>query len=152
MKTLNAGTRAPDFHLPDQDGKVQELDQLLLRGPVVLFFFPTAGSGGCTREAVHFRDLATRFSEAGAHRVGISMDDVITMGAFAESELLDFPLLADTDGSVAEAYGVRRRFVTPVKRATFVIDEHQQVIEVIQSETNMTAHADRALEVLARLA
>jgi len=73
-------------------------------------------------------------------------------GAFAESELLDFPLLADTDGSVAEAYGVRRRFVTPVKRATFVIDEHQQVIEVIQSETNMTAHADRALEVLARLA
>jgi len=78
------------------------------------------------------------------------MDDVITMGAFAESELLDFPLLADTDGSVA--YGVRRRFVTPVKRATFVIDEHQQVIEVIQSETNMTAHADRALEALARLA
>ena len=152
MKTLNAGTRAPDFQLPDQDGKVQELGQLLLRGPVVLFFFPTAGLGGCTREAVHFRDLAIRFSEAGAHRVGISMDDVITMGAFAESQLLDFPLLADTDGSVAEAYGVRRRFVTPVKRATFVIDEHQQVIEVIQSETNMTAHADRALEVLARLA
>ena len=152
MKTLNAGTRAPDFQLPDQDGKIQERGQLLLRSPVVLFFFPTAGSGGCTREAVHFRDLATRFSEAGAHRVGISMDDVITMGAFAESELLDFPLLADTDGSVAQAYGVRRRFVTPVKRATFVIDEHQQVIEVIQSETNMTAHADRALEVLARLA
>src|SRR6476661_3401971 len=80
MKTLNAGTRAPDFQLPDQDGKVQELGQLLLRGPVVLFFFPTAGSGGCTREAAHFRDLAIRFSEAGAHRVGISMDDVITMG------------------------------------------------------------------------
>jgi len=43
MKTLNAGTRAPDFQLPDQDRKVQELGQLLLRGPVVLFFFPTAG-------------------------------------------------------------------------------------------------------------
>jgi peroxiredoxin Q/BCP len=152
MKRLTAGTRAPDFQLPDQDGKVQELGQLLLRGPVVLFFFPAAGSGGCTREAVYFRDLATRFAEAGAHRVGISMDDVLTMGTFAESELLDYPLLADTDGSVAEAYGVRRRFVTPVKRATFVIDEHQQVAEVIQSETNMTVHADRALEGLARLA
>jgi peroxiredoxin Q/BCP len=152
MKTLTAGTRAPDFQLPDQDGKMQELGQLLLRGPVVLFFFPAAGSGGCTREAVHFRDLASRFAEAGAHRLGISMDDVITMGAFAESELLDFPLLADVDGSVAEAFGVRRRFVTPVKRATFVIDEHQQVVEVIQSETNMTVHADRALEALARLA
>ena len=152
MKTLTAGTRAPDFRLPDQDGRVQELAQLLLRGPVALFFFPAAGSGGCTREAVHFRDLATRFSEAGAHRVGISMDDVNSMGAFAESELLDFPLLADVDGSVAEAYGVRRRFITPVKRATFVIGEHQQVVEVIQSETNMTVHADRALEALARLA
>jgi peroxiredoxin Q/BCP len=152
MKTLTAGTTAPDFQLPDQDGKMQELRQLLLRGPVVLFFFPAAGSGGCTREAVRFRDLATRFAEVGAHRIGISMDDVGTMGAFAESELLDFPLLADVDGSVAVAYGVRRRFVTPVKRATFVIDEHQQVVVVIQSETNMTVHADRALEVLARLA
>jgi peroxiredoxin Q/BCP len=152
MKTLMVGTRAPDFLLPDQDGKVQELNQLLLRGPVVLFFFPAAGSGGCTREAVHFRDLASRFAAVGAHRVGISMDDVLTMEAFAESELLDFPLLADRDGSVAEAYGVRRRFITPVKRATFVIDTHQQVVEVIQSETSMTVHADRALGVLARLA
>ncbi|MEP6648928.1 MAG: peroxiredoxin [Lapillicoccus sp.] len=152
MKTLTAGTRAPDFHLPDQDGKMQELSELLLRGPVVLFFFPTAGSGGCTREAVHFRDLVTRFAGAGAHRIGISIDDILTMEGFAENELLDFPLLADIDGSVAEAYGVRRRFITPVKRATFVIDEDQQVVEVIQSETSMHIHADRALEVLGRLA
>src|SRR3954471_10881702 len=75
MKTLSTGTRAPDFLLPDQDGKFQELGQLLLRGPVVLFFFPTAGSAGCTREAVHFRDLAAEFAAAGAHRLRISMDD-----------------------------------------------------------------------------
>jgi peroxiredoxin Q/BCP len=152
MKTLSAGTRAPDFHLPDQEGKVHELSQLLLRGPVVLFFFPTAGSGGCTREAVHFRDLAARFAQAGAHRVGISIDDIVTMEAFAENELLDFPLLADIDGSVAEAYGVRRRFITPVKRATFVIDEDQRIAEVVQSEMSTHVHADRALEALARLA
>ena len=152
MRTLTAGSRAPDFHLPDQDGKVQELAQLLLRGPVVLFFFPTAGSAGCTREAVHFRDLAARFAALGAHRLGISMDDVGTMGTFAEQELLDFPLLADVTGSVADAYGVRRRFITPVKRVSFVIDEHQQVVEVIASETSMTVHADRALEALGRLA
>lgn len=152
MKTLTAGSRAPEFHLPDQDGKVHELGQLLLRGPVVLFFFPTAGSPGCTREAVHFRDLARRYAEVGAHRLGISMDDIVTLEAFAERELLDFPLLADIDGTVAEAYGVRRRFITPVKRATFVIDGRQQVVEVIQSETSMTVHADRALEALARLA
>ena len=134
------------------EGKVHELSQLLLRGPVVLFFFPTAGSGGCTREAVHFRDLAARFAQAGAHRVGISMDDAVTIETFAENELLDFPLLADIDGSVAEAYGVRRRLITPVKRATFVIDEDQRIAEVVQSETSMHVHADRALEALARLA
>jgi thioredoxin-dependent peroxiredoxin len=152
MKTLSTGTRAPDFLLPDQDGKFQELGQLLLRGPVVLFFFPTAGSAGCTREAVHFRSLAAEFAAAGAHRLGISMDDSGTMGAFAEREMLDFPLLADVDGAVAEAYGVRRRFITPVKRATFVINEQQEIVEVVQSETSMTVHADRALEALARLA
>ena len=146
------GTRAPDFLLPDQDGKVQELNQLLLRGPVVLFFFPAAGSGGCTREAVHFRDLASRFAAVGAHRVGISMDDVLTMEAFAESELLDFPLLADRDGSVAEAYGVRRRFITPVKRRD-IRDRHASAGRGGHPVGDqLTVHADRALEVLARLA
>ena len=148
MKTLSTGTRAPDFLLPDQDGKFQELGQLLLRGPVVLFFFPTAGSAGCTREAVHFRDLAAEFAAAGAHRLGISMDDSGTMGAFAEREMLDFPLLADVDGAVAEAYGVRRRFITPVKRATFVIDRDRTVRTVIASELSMDVHADQALAAL----
>jgi peroxiredoxin Q/BCP len=67
MKTLAAGRRAPDFHLPDQDGKVQDLGELLFLGPVVLFFFPTAGSAGCIREAVHVRDLAAE-SAAGSSR------------------------------------------------------------------------------------
>jgi peroxiredoxin Q/BCP len=123
-----------------------------MRGPVVLFFFPTPGSGGCTREAVHFRDLVTQFAVVGAHRVGVSMDDLVTMEVFAEKEQLDYPLLADIDGSVAEAYGVRGHFITPVKRATFVIDQEQRIVEVIRSETSMTVHANRALEALARLA
>jgi peroxiredoxin Q/BCP len=151
VKTLAAGSPAPDFQLSDQDGKPLQLSELVLRGPVVLFFYPAAGSGGCTREAVHFRDLVTRFAAAGAHRVGISTDDVATLEGFAEAEQLDFPLLSDADGLVATAYGVRRRFITPVKRATFVTDRHQQIVEVIASETNMHVHADRALEVLDRI-
>jgi thioredoxin-dependent peroxiredoxin len=152
MKTLVAGARAPDFLLPDQQGKDQELSQLLLRGPVVLFFLATPGSSGFTREAGHLRDLVMRFSRAGAHRVGISLDDPGRTELFAESEQLDFPLLADVDGVVADAYRVRRRFLTGVKRATFVIDESQRIVEVIRSETSTNAHGDRALEVLARLA
>lgn len=151
MKTLPAGSQAPEFDLPDQDGKMHQLSELVLRGPVVLFFYPAAGSGGCTREAVHFRDLVTRFAGVGAHRIGISTDDIQALEVFAEDEQLDFPLLSDLDGLVATAYGVRRRFITPVKRATFVIDQEQQIVEVIASETNMHVHADRALEVLERL-
>ncbi len=151
VKTLADGSLAPDFELLDQDGKPHRLSKLVERGPVVLFFYPAAGSSGCTREAVHFRDLVTRFAAAGAHRVGISTDDVATLEGFAMAEELDFPLLSDTDGLVATAYGVRRRFITPVKRATFIIDERQKIVEVIASETNMHVHADRALEVLDRI-
>lgn len=151
MKTIAAGSPAPDFELPAQDGKLHQLSELVLRGPVVLFFYPAAGTGGCTREAVHFRDLVTGYAAAGAHRIGISTDDVATLEGWAEAEELDFPLLSDVDGAVATAYGVRRRFITPVKRVTFVIDRHQQVVEVIASETNMHVHADRALEVLERI-
>jgi peroxiredoxin Q/BCP len=152
VKTLPAGSPAPDFDLPDQDGKMHQLSELLLRGPVVLFFYPAAGSGGCTREAVHFRDLVTRFAAVGAHRVGISTDDIAALEQFARTEGLDFPLLSDLDGLVATANGVRRKYITPVKRATFVIDRQQRIVEVIASETNMHIHADKALEVLERIA
>lgn len=151
VKTLPARSLAPDFDLLDQEGKAHQLSALLLRGPVVLFFYPAAGSTGCTREAVHFRDLVTRFAAVGAHRIGISTDGIAAQQRFAESEMLDFPLLSDLAGQVAAAYGVRRRFIVPVKRTTFVIDEQQRIVEVIASETNMHIHADRALEVLERL-
>jgi peroxiredoxin Q/BCP len=150
VKTLPTGSPAPEFDLPDQDGKMHRLSELLLRGPVVLFFYPAAGSGGCTREAVHFRDLASRFAAVGAHRLGISTDDIAALERFARTEGLDFPLLSDLDGLVATAYGVRRKFITPVKRATFVLDQHQRIVDVIASETNMQVHADKALKALER--
>jgi thioredoxin-dependent peroxiredoxin len=152
MKTLFPGATAPDFLLPDQEGKDQELSQLLVRGPVVLFFLPAAGSVRFSREVGHFRDLAMRFAQAGTHRVGISVDDLTTTELFAESEQLDFPLLADFTGAVADAYGVRRRFWAGAKPATFVIAQSQRIVEVIQSQTSTSVHGDRALEVLARLA
>lgn len=152
MKTLSVGSPAPDFTLPDQQGDERTLSRLLQDGPVVLFFYPVAMSGGCTKEACHFRDLADEFTAAGGQRVGISVDEVAKQEQFARQGGLDYPLLSDVEGDVATAYGVRRRFITPVKRATFVIDRDQRVAAVITSETNMTVHADRALEGLRRLA
>ncbi|SER64575.1 peroxiredoxin Q/BCP [Lentzea xinjiangensis] len=148
---MKPGDLAPDFTLPDQDGTDRTLSTLLESGPVVLFFYPGAMTSGCTAESCHFRDLAAEFAQAGAQRVGISMDDVAKQKQFAEVNGFDYPLLSDAGGEVAQRYGVRRRFgPTPLKRHTFVIGTGREVIEVIKSEFSMTAHADKALAALRR--
>lgn len=148
MKTLAAGTQAPDFELPDQDGRPVRLSDRLQDGPVVLFFYPIAMTAGCTKEACHFRDLAVEFKEVGAQRLGISTDPVAKQREFSEMHGFDYPLLSDESAEVAAVFGVRRRLVTPVKRATFVIDSDRTVLEVVASELNMDVHADRALAAL----
>lgn len=148
MKTLPVGSQAPDFELPDQDGRPVRLSEQLQHGPVVLFFYPIAMTAGCTKEACHFRDLAVAFKEVGAQRLGISTDPVAKQRQFSELHGFDYPLLSDETGEVAAAFGVRRRLVTPVKRATFVIAGDRTVLEVVTSELNMDVHADRALAAL----
>ena len=151
MKTIAEGLQAPDFELPDQDGHPVKLSTVLQDGPVVLFFYPVALSGGCTTEACHFRDLATEFKGAGAQRYGISTDSVAKQKEFAEVNGFDYPLLSDESGDVATSFGVRRKYVTPVKRATFVIDRDRTVRKVITSELSMDVHADQALSALRAL-
>ena len=125
---------------------------MLLNGPVVLFFYPAAMTKGCTKESCHFRDLASEFSALGGQRLGISMDTVEKQSEFTNKNGLDYPLLADVDGDVAKSYGVKRSLdLLKVKRTTFVIGQDRRVLDVISSETNMNAHADRALDALRKL-
>ena len=146
---LKAGDVAPDVELRDQSGTIIRLSDLLATGPVVLFFYPAALSTGCTAESCHFRDLGKEFANLGAQRLGISMDSVERQKEFADRHEFDYPLLSDSDGAVAEAYGVRRRLgPTAVRRATFVIGADGVVVEVIKSELRMDKHADDALEAL----
>jgi peroxiredoxin Q/BCP len=147
---MNVGDTAPDFELPDENGRNRRLSEFLQEGPVVLFFYPAAMTPGCTAESCHFRDLKTEFEEAGAQRVGISADEVEKQKRFSDKHSFDYPLLSDPDGAVATLYGVRRRFtaLSPTKRATFVIGTDQKIVAVIQSEVRMSVHADRALEAL----
>lgn len=140
---------APDFSLRDQDGNERTLSKLLLDGAVVLFFYPAALSPGCTKESCHFRDLHGEFAQLGAQLVGISMDSPDRQAQFAQKYGFNYPLLADVEGVVAKQYGVKRSLsFLPVKRATFVIDRHRRILEVITSEVSMNAHADRALAAL----
>ena len=130
---------------------MRSLTELLANGPIVLFFYPAALSPGCTKEACHFRDLASEFDAAGARRVGISADPVDKQAKFADRQKFDYPLLSDTDGAVATQFGVKRGLLgklMPVKRTTFVIDTDRTVLGVIASEFSMDTHADKALETL----
>lgn len=146
---MQTGDRAPDFKLKDQDGNERTLSTTLLSGPVVLFFYPAAMSMACTKESCHFRDLATEFSALGGQRLGISMDAVERQSEFAQKNHLDYPLLADSDGAIAKLYGVKRSLnLLKVRRSTFVIGQDQRIADVITSEVNMNAHADRALAAL----
>lgn len=148
--TLKAGDTAPDFTLPDHHGEPQTLSKLLTNGPVVLFFYPQANTPGCTVQACHFRDLAADFEAVGAQIVGISRDTVEAQASFADKRGFGYPLLADTDRAVAGLYGVKGGLLglSPVKRSTFVINQDGVIIEAYASETNMNAHADRALKAL----
>ena len=146
---MRTGDVAPEFDLPTQDGSRLRLSEALERGPVVLFFYPRAMTPGCTKESCHFRDLAAEFADAGAQRIGISIDDVDRQQKFADKYGLDFPLLSDPDRAVAKAYGVKRPGPLMNARATFVIGQDGRIVEVIKSEVNMDAHADKALSALA---
>jgi peroxiredoxin Q/BCP len=149
---MQSGEIVRDFTLSDQFGELRTLSTLLVDGPIALFFYPAAMTSGCTKESCNFRDLAAEFKALGAQRIGISMDSVQRQSQFTQKNQLDYPLLADIDGAVARQFGVKRSLdVLKVKRSTFVIDRDRRVVDVIHSETNMNAHAERALEALKAL-
>ncbi|HEY1466402.1 MAG TPA: peroxiredoxin, partial [Acidimicrobiales bacterium] len=120
---MDKGDAVADFELPDQTGTPRRLSELLQDGPVVLFFYPAAMTYGCTKESCHFRDLKAEFEAVGAQRVGISADTVEKQKQFADKHEFDYPLLSDSDSSVADQFGIKRSvtILGKNKRATFVI-------------------------------
>lgn len=145
---MKEGDRVPDVDLTLDDGTEATLAELLEEGPVVVFFYPRAFTGGCTAQSCHFRDLGAEFEDVGASRLGVSRDDVDTQQAFRDEHDFDYPLVADPDGSVADAFGAKRFGPLPSKRRTYVVDRDRTVLRVISSELDMQVHADEALEVL----
>jgi peroxiredoxin Q/BCP len=130
---MNTGDVVADFELPDETGTPRRLSEFLAKGPVVLFF----------------RDLKAEFEGLGAQRLGISADTVAKQKQFSDTHSFDYPLLSDTERTVARQFGVKRGLnVLPNKRATFVIGTDSKVVAVINSEVNMAKHADSALEIL----
>ncbi len=125
---LSPGDTAPDFTLPDADGKPLSLQDLRGR-KVVLYAYPAASTPGCTTQACDFRDSLSSLQAAGYDVVGLSPDAPVKLARFRDAEGLTFPLLSDASKEVLTAYGaygeksLYGKTVTGVIRSTFVIDE-----------------------------
>lgn len=147
-----AGATAPDFDLPDQHGNVHRLSDYAGRW-LVLFFYPRDDTPGCTREACAFRDGLARLKDAGAAVVGVSMDTQASHLRFAEKYHLEFPLLADAEGSVARRYGTLMdwKLFRMSRRNTFLIDPQGKVHRAF-IRVDPTRHADEILAALAKVA
>ncbi|MBM4341747.1 MAG: peroxiredoxin [Deltaproteobacteria bacterium] len=148
---LAVGTKAPEFTLPDQDGRPVALADALKAGPAVVYFYPRDDTPGCTAEACKFRDDYQDFTDAGAQVFGISQDDVASHKRFAERHRLPFRLLADTDDSVHKAYGVQAALGVLRGRVTYVIDRQGIVRHSFDARINAVAHVRDALQVLRAL-
>ena len=152
---IEPGEQAPDFTLPDQDGKSITLSDL--RGQkVVLYFYPKADTPGCTTQACGIRDRASEYEAAGATVLGVSPDPVSAVKKFHGGQSLNFTLLADEDHAVCETYGVwgeksmYGKTYMGAQRSTFIIDETGTVAHVIPKASPKT-HDDEVLAALAGL-
>jgi peroxiredoxin Q/BCP len=134
MAKLEKGADAPDFDLEDQGGNRVTLHDF--RGKKLLvYFYPRADTPGCTKQACSIRDSRTDLRDAGIAYVGISPDTPDKQKKFDDKYNLEFPLLADTDHRVAEAYGAwGEKSIYGIKkigitRSSFLIDEGGKIID-----------------------
>lgn len=147
---LKQGDSAPDFSGFDQDGKFRQLSDYKGK-KLVVFFYPKANTPGCTAEACDLRDNFERFRANNYELLGVSADSPKAQAKFRDKFKFPFPLLADEDKSVIEAFGVwgpkkfMGRTYNGINRTTFIIDENG-IIENIISDVKTKAHADQILK------
>ena len=145
---IEIGSKAPEFSLPDQQGRRVNLNDFLGKTNLVIYFYPKDESYGCTKEACSFRDNYEVFREAGAEVIGISSDDIASHQAFAANHKLPFILLSDKDKSVAAKYGVGKSLGVLPGRVTFVIDKQGIIRLIFSSQLSFEKHVDEAIVVL----
>jgi thioredoxin-dependent peroxiredoxin len=147
---LKVGDAAPLFELPDASMEMFDLGQYIGRKHVVLFFYPKDDTPMCTLEAIDFSDMEEEFARFDTVVVGVSRDDCISHAAFRDKHGLSASLLADTDGDVAEKYGVLQEKIVDgtvrktVARTTFVIDK-QGIVRHAETVVSPRGHAHEIL-------
>jgi peroxiredoxin Q/BCP len=152
---LSAGIKAPDFTLPDQDGKQHTLSNFK-GSPVVLYFYPKDHTSGCTKEACAFRDDYSAYHEAGVTIMGVSPDSPKTHTNFIAKHDLPFTLLADTEREVLKLYdalGLKKMYgreYEGVLRTTYLIGSDGKIAKVYEKVKPAT-HSEEILADLKEL-
>ena len=148
---IQVGDAAPDFTLPNQEGKPVSLESFLGKKNVVLYFYPKDETPGCTKEACAFRDSYEVFKTEEAEVIGVSSDATSSHLKFAAHHRLPFILLSDEGGKVRKLYGVASTMGVIPGRVTYVIDKKGVVRHVFSSQFNAVRHVEEALEVLKKI-
>jgi peroxiredoxin Q/BCP len=152
---VREGSRAPSFSLPDQAGRVVSSSSLAGK-PCVLYFYPKDDTSGCTREACGFRDSLRGFGSKSVKIIGVSPDNEASHARFAGKYGLPFTLLADTEKSLAKAYGVWAKKLNygreymGIVRSTFLIDK-RGVVQKVWRGVRVDGHVDAVLEAAGAL-
>jgi peroxiredoxin Q/BCP len=149
---LKVGQKAPDFTVLNDKGEKVKLSDLKGK-KVVLYFYPKDDTPGCTKEACAFRDGIDEIKDRGAVVIGISTDSVESHQKFKNKFNLNFPLLADTDKKIVEAYGTWKeksmygKKYMGIERTTFIIGENGKITHIFP-KVKVDEHYDEVLSAL----
>jgi peroxiredoxin Q/BCP len=152
MNKINEGEKAPQFEGKDQDGNMIKLSDYSGK-KVILYFYPKDDTPGCTKEACNLRDNYQELKDQGFEIIGVSADTEAKHKKFIDKHELPFPLIADTDKEVIEAFGVwgEKKFMGKtydgIHRITFVIDENGNVLKRFD-KVKTKDHTAQILEAL----
>jgi len=145
---VQVGEHAPAFTLHAQDGAAVNLEDLLGKRWIVLYFYPKDDTPGCTTEACSFRDSYEAFKDVGAEVIGVSSDSADSHQRFAARYHLPFLLLSDEKGAVRKLYGVPTTMGILPGRVTYVIDKEGIVRHIFNDMFNSPKHITEALRVI----
>ncbi|MGI8967134.1 MAG: peroxiredoxin [Limisphaerales bacterium] len=150
--TPKVGDPAPKFEGKDQDGKIWKSENVVGKKVLLLYFYPKDDTPGCTKEACGLRDRLGDLKKENVEVIGVSFDSPESHQKFIAKYNLNFPLLADTDGKIADAFGARREpGKNMARRASFLIDKNGKIVHVTDTPSADT-HLSEMKEAVEKLA
>jgi peroxiredoxin Q/BCP len=149
MSKIVNGSKIPLFTLPDQHGNMFDIETVIGKKNLVIYFYPKDDTPGCTKQACAFRDQFEVFKEADALVIGISSQSVESHKDFALKHRLNYTLLSDEKEEVRKSFGVPASlFGLLPGRVTYIIDKQGVVVYVFNSQLQVQKHIDEALRIL----